>query len=104
MIFKNAIIIWRLNTLLFLFLTQSPLTKKQLGIFLLCLTKDALEEYLSFSGLWKNNKYRPKHELIDMVVTGKDKRKIYDREFDDLTYEETNYISENKMNMLMIKN
>ena len=39
-----------------------------------------------------------------MVVTGKDKRKIYDREFDDLTYEETNYISENKMNMLMIKN
>ena len=39
-----------------------------------------------------------------MVVTGKDKRKIYDRDFHDLTYEEANYISENKMNMLVIKN
>ena len=57
------------------FLTKSNLTKKQLGIFLLCLTEDALEEYLFSSGLWENNKYRPKHELIEMVVTGKDKRK-----------------------------
>ena len=57
------------------FLTQSNLTKKQLGIFLLCLTEDALEEYLFSSGLWENNKYRPKHELTEMVVTGKDKRK-----------------------------
>ena len=86
------------------FLTQSNLTKKQLGIFLLCLTEDPLEEYLFCSGLWENNKYRPKHELIEMVVTGKDKRKIYDRDFHDLTYEEANYISENKMNMLVIKN
>ena len=51
------------------------MTKKQLGLFLLCLTEDALEEYLFSSGLWENNKYRPKHELIEMVVTGKDKRK-----------------------------
>ena len=85
------------------FLKQSPLTKKQLGIFLLSLTEDALEEYLFFSGLWENNKYRPKHELTDMVVTGKDKREIYHCDFDDSTYEEANYVLESKMNKLMIK-
>ena len=69
-------------------LKKSPIPEKQLRIFLLYLPKVALKEYLSKANIYNGRRNMSKNDLIDMIISDKDKSKIYTSEDDDLTQEE----------------
>ena len=53
------------------FLKQTPLSEKQLRIFLSCLPQQPLKDYLSSPNIYKGRKNRLKQELIDMIISEK---------------------------------
>ena len=69
-------------------LKKSPIPEKQLRIFLLYLPEVALKEYLSKANIYNGRRNMSKNDLIDMIISDKDKSKIYTSEDDDLTQEE----------------
>lgn len=77
-------------------LKQSSLPEKQLRIFLSHLSQQSLKEYLSRANIYNGKRNMPKVDLIDMIITDKDKSKIYTSEDDDLSQEEINNILKSK--------
>ena len=55
-------------------LKQSILPEQQLRIFLSYLPQEQLKEYLLHSKIYNGKKSHPKHELIHMIIVGKDKK------------------------------
>ena len=72
------------------FLKQTPLPEKQLRIFLSYLPQEPLKDYLCISNIYKGIRNMPKHDLIDSIITEKNKNMRYTRENNDLTAEEAN--------------
>ena len=62
--------------MVFLFLKKN-LPEKQLRIFLSYLPQIQLKEYLSMAEIYNGRKNMSKHDLIDMIITGKNKHNIY---------------------------
>ena len=58
------------------FLKQTPLPEKQLKI-LSYLPQEPLKEYLYNADIYKGKRNMSKHDLIDMIITGKSKETIY---------------------------
>lgn len=56
---------------------KKNLPEKQLGIFLSYLPQIQLKEYLSMAEIYNGRKNMSKHDLIDMIITGKNKHNIY---------------------------
>ena len=48
-----------------------------MGIFLSYLPQIQLKEYLSMAEIYNGRKNMSKHDLIDMIITGKNKHNIY---------------------------
>ena len=55
-------------------LKQSILPEQQLRIFLSYLPQEQLKEYLLHSKIFNSKKSHPKHQLIDMIIAGKDNK------------------------------
>ena len=70
------------------FLKLTPLPEKQLGIFLSYLPQEPLKEHLSNAGIYKGRRNMSKHDLIDMIISGKSKKTTYTEEHNELTKEE----------------
>ena len=77
------------------FLKQTPLPEKQLRIFLSYLPQEQLKEYLHNANIYKGRTNISKHDLIDMIISEKDNRKLYIVEDDDLSQEEANLLLKN---------
>ena len=77
------------------FLKQTPLPEKQLRIFLSYLPPEPLKEYLYNANIYKGRRNMSKHDLIDMSITGKNKKITYTEENDELTKEEANKLLKN---------
>ena len=77
------------------FLKQTPLPEKQSRIFLSYLPLEPLKEYLYNANIYKGRKNMSKHDLIDMSITGKNKKITYTEENDELTKEEANKLLKN---------
>ena len=58
-------------------LRQSSMPVKQLRIFLSHLQQKSLGEYLFNAGIYERKKNLSKVELIDMIITGKNKENTY---------------------------
>lgn len=56
---------------------KKNLPEKQLRIFLSYLPQIQLKEYLSMAEIYNGRKNMSKHDLIDMIITGKNKHNIY---------------------------
>ena len=56
------------------FLKQTPLPEKQLRIFLLHLPQEPLKEYLFNANIYKGRRNMSKIDLIDMIITEKNKK------------------------------
>ena len=56
------------------FLKQTPLQEKQLRIFLSYLPQEPLKEYLYNADIYKGRRNMSKHDLIDMIITEKNKK------------------------------
>ena len=61
------------------FLKQRPLSEKQLRIFLSYLPQEPLKEYLFNADICKGRRNMSKHDLIDMIITGKVNKITYRR-------------------------
>ena len=72
-------------------LKQSSLPEKQLRIFLSHLSQQSLKEYLSEANIYDGKRNTNKLNLIDMIISGKDKTNINTHD-DKLTQEEINNI------------
>ena len=72
------------------FLKQTALPEKQLRIFLWYLPQEPLKEYLYNADIYKGRRNMSNHDLIDMVITKKNKKIVYTQEDDDLTKEKAN--------------
>ena len=72
-------------------LKQSSLPEKQLRIFLAHLSQQSLKEYLSEANIYDGKRNTNKLNLIDMIISGKDKTNINTHD-DKLTQEEINNI------------
>ena len=59
------------------FLKQTPLPEKQLTISLSYLPEEPLKEYLYNADIYKGRRNMSKHDLIDMIITGKNKKKLH---------------------------
>ena len=77
------------------FLKQTPLPEKQLRIFLSYLPQEPLKEYLYNADIYKGRRNMSKHDLIDMIITEKNKKNVYSQEDDDLSEEEVNNLLKN---------
>ena len=86
------------------FLKKSSIPESQLGIFLSYLLSYPLEEYLYCADIYRDDKYRTKYDLIDMINSEKDQRKQYNHKYDDLSLNEANSLLENRSKFLMMKN
>ena len=71
-------------------LKKSPIPEKQLKVFLSYLPQAALKEYSSKANIYNGRRNMSKNDLMDMIISDKDKNKIYTSEGDDLTQEEIN--------------
>ena len=69
----------------------SPLPEKQLRIFLSHLSQQSLKDYLSEAKIYNGKRNMNKADLIDMIVSNKDKS-IIDAHDDKLSQEEINNI------------
>ena len=78
------------------FLKQTPLPEKELRIFLSYLTQERLKEYLYNADIHKGRRNMSKHDLIDMIITEKNKKIVYSQEDDDLSKEKANELLKNK--------
>lgn len=56
---------------------KKNLPEKQLRIFLSYLPQIQLKEYLSMAEIYNGRKNMSKHDLIDIIITGKNKHNIY---------------------------
>ena len=72
-------------------LKQSSLPEKQLRIFLSHLSQQSLKEYLSEANIYDAKRNTNKVNLIDMIISVKDKTNINTHD-DKLTQEEINNI------------
>ena len=72
-------------------LKLSPLTEKQLRIFLSHLSQQSLKDYLSEAKIYNGKRNMNKADLIDMIISNKDKSMI-DAHDDKLSQEEINNI------------
>ena len=72
-------------------LKQSPLPQKQLRIFLSHLSQQSLKDYLSEAKIYNGKRNMNKADLIDMIISNKDKSMI-DAHDDKLSQEEINNI------------
>ena len=72
-------------------LKQSSLPEKQLRIFLSHLSQQSLKEYLSEANIYDGKSNINKVNLIDMIISGKEKTNINTHD-DKLTQEEINNI------------
>ena len=70
------------------FLKQTPFPEKQFTIFLSYLQQEPLKEYLSDGNIYRGRRNMSKHDLIDMIITGKYKKVRYTQENDELTRKE----------------
>ena len=61
-----------------------------MGTFLSYLPSYSLKEYLYCADIYKVNKYRTKYDLIDMIISEKDKRIQHSNKYDDLSLMEAN--------------
>ena len=77
------------------FLKQTPLPEKQLRIFLSYLPQEPLKEYLYNADIYKGRRNMSKHDLIDMIITEKNKKIVYSQEDDDLSKEKANELLKN---------
>ena len=77
------------------FLKQTPLPEKQLRIFLSHLPQEPLKEYLFNANIYKGRRNMSKIDLIDMIITEKNKKIIYSQEDDDLSKEKANELRKN---------
>ena len=77
------------------FLKQTPLPEKQLRIFLSYLPPEPLKEYLYNANIYKGRRNMSKHDLIDMIITEKNKKIVYSQEDDDLSKEKANELLKN---------
>ena len=74
--------------------------EKQLRIFLSHISQQWLKEYLFKANIYNGRRIMNKLDLIDMIISDKDKSKIYTSEDDgDLSQEEINNIL--KLNELL---
>ena len=77
------------------FLKQTPLPKKQLRISLSYLPQEPLKEYLYNTDIYKGRRNISKHDLIDMIITGKNKKIAYSQKDDNLSKEKANELLKN---------
>ena len=77
------------------FLKQTPLPEKQLRIFLSYLPQEPLKEYLYNADIYKGKRNMSKIDLIDMIITEKNKKIVYSQEDDDLSKEKANKLLKN---------
>ena len=77
------------------FLKQTPLPEKELRIFLSYLPQEPLKEYLYNADICQERRNLSKHDLIDMIITEKNKKIVYTQEDDDLTKEKAKEILKN---------
>ena len=77
-LFKNVFthIIMSSSFLAISLLKQSLLPEKQLRIFLSHLAQQSLKEYLSEANIYKGKRNMNKIDLIDMIISNRDKSKI----------------------------
>ena len=76
-----------------LILKNSLIPEKQLRIFLSNLSKQSLKEHLSEANIYNERRNMNKVDLIDMIISEKDKSKLYTSEDDGkLSQEEVNSI------------
>ena len=74
---------------------QTPLPEKQLRIFLSYLPQEPLKEYLYNADIDKGKRNMSKIDLIDMVISEKNKKIAYTQEDDDLSKEKANELLKN---------
>ena len=67
-------------------LKKSPIPENHLRIFLSHISQPALKEYLSKANIYKERNIS-KNDLIDMIISDKDKSKIYTSDDNDITQE-----------------
>ena len=67
------------------FLKQTPLPEKQLRIFLSYLPQELLKEYLCNAEIYKGKRNMSKIDLIDAIISEKNKKIAYSQENEDLT-------------------
>ena len=67
------------------FLKQIPLPEKQLRIFLSYLPQELLKEYLYNAEIYKGKRNMSKIDLIDAIISEKNKKIAYSQENEDLT-------------------
>ena len=54
------------------------------------------------ANICRDDKYRTKHDLNDMIISEKDKRKQYNNKYDDLSLNEANSLLQKRSKFLMI--
>ena len=64
---------------------QTPLPEKQLRIFLSYLPQELLKEYLYNAEIYKGKRNMSKIDLIDAIISEKNKKIAYSQENEDLT-------------------
>ena len=77
------------------FLKQTPLPEKQLRIFLSYLPQEPLKEYLYNADIYKGMRNMSKIDLIDMIISEKNKKIAYSQEDQDLSEEKANELLKN---------
>ena len=77
------------------FLKQTPLPEKQLRILLSYLPQEPLKGYLFNANIYKGKRNMSKIDLIDMIITEKNKKIIHSQEDDDLSKEKANELLKN---------
>ena len=77
------------------FLKQTPLPEKQLRIFLSYLPQEPLKEYLFNANIYKGKRNMSKTDLIDMIISEKNKKIIHSQDDDDLSKEKANELLKN---------
>ena len=90
--------------LAFSFVKKASVPGNQLGISLSYLPSYPLKEYLYCANIYRDDKYRTKYDLIDTIISEKDKRKQYNQKYNDLLLQEAKSLLKNRSEFLMIKN
>ena len=85
------------------FLKQTPLPEKQLRIFLSYLPQELLKEYLCNAEIYKGKRNMSKIDLIDAIISEKNKKIAYSQENEDLT-KKTKLMNYLKIIILLEKN
>ena len=84
-------------------LKQSTLPEKQLRIFLSHLSQQLLKEYLSKANIYNGRRNMTKIDLIDIIISEKDKSKIYTSQDDNLSQKEINNILKSKSILYVVR-